>query len=148
MKKKKRFGKKSSAGRTAKAVTIAVGVGAVVGAAAALLSAPKSGRELTKDLRRETKRGVALVKKQAAIVERELAAEFDRLDPEVRAALRSAKRRLAKQAAAIGPKLTQSRYHEMVQDALEVVGRTNQEAAHKISAEWKRAYARLKKRMS
>lgn len=132
--------------RTAKMVTVAADIGAVVGAAAGLLSAPKKGSEL----RREAARGATALKKRSAAAEREFERAFKRLPPESQRALRSARRRLVKELAMAKERLTKASYHDMVDAAFTAASKGKKElsdAAAALKSEWKRSYDRLKKHL-
>lgn len=128
--------------------TFAAGVGAVIGATAALLSAPKRGSELKKDLRQQAIRTGAVLKKRSLSAERELERALQRLSPEARRSFVSAKQRLAKQIAASRKRLTKADYHDMVDSAFKKISRGKEDLAHELKSEWKRSYARLKKLLS
>ncbi len=132
--------------RTAKIATVAAGLGAVLGAAAGMLSAPKKGS----DLRRDTARGAVMLKKRSLAAEREFDRGFKRLSPEAQSALRSAKRRLVKELATAKERLTKAHYHDMVDSAFTVASKGKKElsdAAAALTSEWKRSYERLKKHL-
>lgn len=132
--------------RAAKIATVAAGIGAVVGAAAGLLSAPKKGSEL----RREAARGAVALKKRSVAAEQEFERAFKRLSPESQRAFRSAKRRLVKELASARERLTKADYHDMVDSAFTTASKGKKElsdVAAALKSEWKRSYERLKKHL-
>jgi gas vesicle protein len=151
MPKKTNAKKQSGMKRASKAVkiaTVAAGLGAVIGATAALFSAPKRGSELARDVSSQTKRTAAMIKKRSLAAEREFEQALTRLSPSARRSFDATKRRLAKQIAASRKRLTKADYHDMVESAFKKISAGKQGLAHEVKSEWKRSYTRLKKYLS
>lgn len=145
--------KKSAARRVAKAgkrLTVAAGVGAAIGAAAAMLFAPEKGAALRRDLKRGGKKAAVIIAKQKTSVEHELHAVVESLPPAARRSLNLAKSRLAKMIVSAKGKLTSSQYHDMVDKVLrdfEPDGDLVKATLEKARAQWKRAYRTIKRHL-
>lgn len=150
MQKKKKNSLVRKAGRGAKRLTVAAGVGAALGAAAALLFAPESGARFRRDIRKQGKKAADVLARQKTAIEHELHAVIESLPPSTRRSLNLAKSRLAKAVVSAKGALSSSRYHDMVESALrQLEGEGEAMAVHveKAKKQWKRAYSSIKKHL-
>ncbi len=146
--------KKPSALRRAasgsKRLTVAAGVGAAIGAAAALLFAPKTGSKMRKDVKRQVKKSAQALAKQKTAIEHELHAVVESMPPAARRSLNLAKSRLTKAVVSAKGALTSARYHDMVDAVLSQFDHESDAiGAHleKAKKQWKRAFAQVKKHL-
>ena len=143
----------SAIGRTAKRqkhMAMAAGVGAAIGAAAALLFAPSSGKKLRKDLKREGKKAGVILAKQKTAIEHELHAVVEALPPNARRTLNLAKSKLTKAIVSSKGALTSGRYRDMVDDALKTFDGESEavrESLEQAKKQWNRAFTRIKKHL-
>lgn len=139
--------------RTAKRqkhMAVAAGVGAAIGAAAALLFAPSNGKKLRKDLKREGKKVGVILAHQKTAIEHELHAAVEALPPSSRRTLNLAKSKLTKAIVSSKGALTSGRYREMVEDVLKTFdGETDavRESLQQAKKQWNRAFSRIKKHL-
>lgn len=150
MKKKKKASAFRRAASSSKKLTVAAGVGAAIGAAAALLFAPKSGTGMRKDVKRQVAKTGQVLAKQKTAIEHELHAVVESLPPAARRSLNLAKSRLTKSIVSAKGALTSARYHDMVDAALsQFDAESDAIAAHleKAKKQWKRAFSSIKKHL-
>ena len=148
--RKKKTSLVKRASRSSKRITVAAGVGAAIGAAAALLFAPETGDKLRKDVRRQGKKTAQALASQKTAIEHELHTVVESLPPSARRSLNLAKSRLAKSIVSAKGALTSSRYHDMVDSALKQFEHEEDAISghlEKARKQWKRAYSSIKKQL-
>lgn len=145
--------KSSLVGRTArkqKRLAVAAGVGAAIGAAAALLFSPGTGKQLRKDVQRQGKKAGVVLAKQKTAIEHELHAVVESLPPSARRTLNLAKSKLTKAVVASKGALNSGKYYDMVDRVMREFDHETGELAGDLAyakKHWKKAFSRIKKHL-
>jgi len=145
-KKKKKTGPLHRAKKTVKLTTVALSLGAVIGAAIGLLNAPKPGKELRSDLEREGQKLWKKLNRSKKQVDAIVKKVFGEVTPETLKMYSKAKSEILARVAKYKNNMSKERYHKIVDS---VVKRTTKSKKHKknlkkLSAEFKKTWNQLK----
>jgi gas vesicle protein len=132
---------------TIKVATVALGLGAVIGAVAGLLNAPKRGSELKEDLEREAElifKKLKISKKQIKKVVKENLGE---VSPQTMQYYVKAKSEILARVAKYKDKLTQSQYNIIVDGVMKKISKSKgmQKPLTRLGKEFKKSFKDIKR---
>lgn len=127
--------------RAAKWLTASAALGAVFGAVAGLLFAPKAGSKLRSDLKKQWKLSKRMTDKQ-------IKKAFGAISPDAEKAYEEFKDTLAKRVSELSTPLTKEAYHDIVDAVAAQLTRNRKDlgkAYGTLKNEWKKMYRRISK---